>query len=254
MKMDKKFVIACVAVTLAGTSMIRADDKNRDTSQTGTESSTSSTTESKHNRADTKFLEEAAKGGMAEIKMGELGQQKAQSDSVKQFAQKLVQDHQQANQQIDQLYQRNNMTKPTGMETEHQRMLDHLSSLQGQEFDKAFIDHAVKDHKKDIKKFEKEAEHGEDPAIRSFARDTLDALRGHLKIAQTLQENPNASIPELREPAGAEKSQQNQGQQDQQQQQQNQQNQQDQNSSGQSSSGQSSSSSSQQPQSGQSNP
>ena len=135
--------------------------------------------------------------------MGELAQQKAQSDSVKQFGQRLATDHKEANQKLEKICDQKGVSKSTELETEHQSMIDHLTSLSGEQFDKAFIKHAVTDHKKDIKKFEKEASEGEDPAIRSFASETLPTLREHLKIAQTLQDNPNASLPQISEPAGA---------------------------------------------------
>lgn len=156
-----------------------------------------------HASSDSKFIEEAAKGGKAEVKIGELAQSKGQSDSVKQFGQRLVKDHTAANQQLEKICDRKGVSKSTDL-GKHQKQIDHLTSLSGEEFDKAFIEHAVSDHKEDVEKFEKQANEGEDPVIRSFARETLPTLREHLRIAQTLQSNPSASIPELIEPAGAE--------------------------------------------------
>ena len=190
-----KLLIATVGVSLSLAPALRADDKS---------------TEKEHGRSsehsqDAKFLKEASMGGMAEVKMGELASQKGQSQSVKQFGERLKKDHEEANQKLMQIAQRKGMTQPTSLDEHHQKAMDHLSSLSGEEFDKAFIEHAVKDHKKDIQKFEKQAESGDDPAARSFARETLPTLREHLRIAQMLSENRNASIPQLNEPAGAER-------------------------------------------------
>jgi putative membrane protein len=220
MKLRTLTITAVTALLLTGVASVRADDK--DTSGKASFESRSEKT------SDKKFAEEAAKGGLAEVKMGELAQQKGESSSVKQFGEKLVKDHQQANEKLKTICQQKSITVPTEIETKHQKMLDHLSSLSGAEFDKAFIEHAVNDHKKDVKKFETEANSGEDPAIRSFARETLPTLQAHLKIAQQLKDNPTASIPELNEPAGAETgSKDSQQQQDQQNQDQEKQNKQD---------------------------
>ncbi len=206
MKRSHKFVITCMTVCLAGAVTLRAEDRlNKDEkSQTSRETERETQYGAGKQTSDIRFLEDAAKGGIAEVKVAELGTQKAQSESVKQFAQKLQTDHQKANEKIQDLCNQKSVTKATDIEQEHQKTIDHLSSLSGEEFDKMFIEHMVKDHKKDIKKFEKESERGEDPAIRSFASEILPTLKEHLRIAQALQENPNASLPELKEPAGAE--------------------------------------------------
>ena len=152
---------------------------------------------------DKKFADEANQSNLAEIQMGQLAAKSAQSSSVKQYGEKLAKDHQQAEQKLTAICQQKGIPVTKELKGEYQKTLDHLSTA-GSEFDKQFLDHAIKHHRKDIAEFEKEAQRGEDPALRSFASETLPTLREHLKIAQTLKENPNASIPELSEPAGAE--------------------------------------------------
>jgi putative membrane protein len=237
-KTTKNWLLAIMAAGLClGSTGLRADDKDKDDKQSSGQSTqsssdqsdtTQSTTEQSasepsattseaagaeakdKNSADRKFAEEAAKAGIAEVKMGELAQQKAQSQSVKDYGQRLMNDHQAANEKLKEICEQKHgksdeaKTKSTDL-GEHQKAIDHLSSLSGEEFDKAFIDHAVMDHQKCIKKFEKQANEGEDPAIRSFARETLPTLQEHLKIAQMLKDNPNASLPSANEPAGAER-------------------------------------------------
>ena len=190
-----KLLIATVGVSLSLMPALRADDKSTEKERG----------RSSEHSEDAKFIKQASIGGMAEVKMGELASQRGQSQSVKQFGERLKKDHEEANQKLQQIAQRKGMTTPTALDEHNQKMVDHLSSLSGEEFDKAFIEHAVKDHKKDIKEFEKQAERGDDPAARSFARETLPTLREHLRIAQMLSENRNASIPQLNEPAGAER-------------------------------------------------
>ncbi len=151
-----------------------------------------------------KFAKKALQGGLMEVKAGQLAAQKAESSSVKQYGDKLARDHQKACDQLKPIAQKKGITVSDQLEQKHQAHLDHLSRLSGEQFDKEFLKQAAMHHKKDIKMFEQQSKEGEDPSIRSFASETLPVLREHLKIAEQLQEDRNASIPELREPAGAE--------------------------------------------------
>jgi putative membrane protein len=192
-----KLFAAFVAAGMALSSFAEADDKAGKGEKYNKQGA-------KYGSPEEQFVTEAACGNMAEVKMGELAAKKGQSSSVRQYGEKLARDHQEANQKLQKIAQRKNIQIPQEIDKQNQKSIDHLTGLSGTEFDKAFLQHAVKDHKKDIKKFEKQACEGEDPAIRSFASEILPTLREHLQIAQTLSDNPNASLPQLNEPAGAE--------------------------------------------------
>ena len=59
-----------------------------------------------------------------------------------------------------------------------------MQKLSGAEFDRAYMDHMVKDHKKDIAEFRKQASSGKDPEIKAFAAKSLPTLQEHLKMAE----------------------------------------------------------------------
>lgn len=147
---------------------------------------------------DQTFLKEAAQGGLAEVQMGRLGAQKGQEQAVRQLGQKLVQDHSKANQELKLLAAQKSVTLPTEIPTEHQSAISHLKSLEGAEFDKAFKQHAIEDHQKDIQKFQTAAQQSSDPDIKAFAQKTLPVLQQHLKMAQDIpasQETGASSQP-----------------------------------------------------------
>ena len=150
-----------------------------------------------------KFLKDAAQGGMMEINLGKLGTQKGQDPAVKEFAQKLVTDHSKALDELKMIAEKKGITLPTEMAPKHQKMVDHLSSLSGAEFDKAFALHMVKDHKKDIAAFQKASRNHEDAEVSEFATKTLPTLQEHLRIAQQWVPQTNAGTS-VEEPAGAE--------------------------------------------------
>jgi putative membrane protein len=135
--------------------------------------------------ADHKFLLEAAQGGMAEVEASRLAMERASSQDVKQFAQQLMKDHTDANEKLMQIAQDKGVQLPKQLQGHHKQMMDRLSKLQGQEFDRAYMrEMGLKDHKKDIQQFEKQARQGKDPELKTFAEETLPVLQKHLSMAQ----------------------------------------------------------------------
>jgi putative membrane protein len=135
---------------------------------------------------DKKFVKDAALGGMAEVELGKLATQKASSEDVKQFGQKMVDDHTKANDQLKEVASKENITIPDSLDSKHQSRIDKLSKLSGPDFDKAYVKDQVKDHEKDVSEFKSEADNGSDPNIKQFASSTLPTLQEHLNIAKGL--------------------------------------------------------------------
>lgn len=135
---------------------------------------------------DREFVREAASGGMFEVQAGQLAEQRSTNPEVKQFAQKLVQDHTQANQQLTQIAKAKGIEVPQHLLPVHQAMLDALQKHQGSDFDKHFIYGNVADHVKDILEFRDASQELQDPQLKQFAQQTLPKLHEHLQMAQRL--------------------------------------------------------------------
>ncbi len=142
---------------------------------------------------DKKFAKEAAMGGLMEVELGKVASQKASSDAVKQFGQKMVDDHSKANDELKQVASQENLTLPTSLDKKHQAMVDKMSAMQGPAFDKAYVKDMVKDHEKDVKEFQNESENGTDPNIKQFATKTLPVLQGHLQSIKDISKTSSAS-------------------------------------------------------------
>ena len=132
---------------------------------------------------DRTFMEDAAKGGMHEIQMGHLGIERGQSQAVKGFCQRLINDHTMANQELTALAKQKGIILP-GDDTKMVAM--PITSKSGADFDKEFGRSMIEDHQKDILAFEKEASSGSDLDVKSWASKTLATLRAHLAEAQAL--------------------------------------------------------------------
>ena len=135
--------------------------------------------------ADKTFVEKAAIGGMAEVELGNLAQQKAASDQVKQFGARMVTDHSKANDELKQIASTKGVQLPSALDDQHKTEMDRLQTMSGADFDKAYMSHMVDDHKQDVAEFKKEANGGKDGDVKGFAAKTLPTLEEHLKLAQT---------------------------------------------------------------------
>jgi putative membrane protein len=140
----------------------------------------------KLSKADQAFLKEAIETDMAEVQMGQLAQQKGQSQDVKQLGQAMQQDHSKNLQQAQQLAQQNGMTPPSAPNAKQKQMHDSMSKMSGDKFDRQFARDMVKGHKQALSKFEKEAK-GKGP-LALYAQQTVPALQKHLQMAQDIAE------------------------------------------------------------------
>jgi len=136
--------------------------------------------------ADKKFVREAAEGGMAEVELGQLAVQKASSDDVKKFGQRMVDDHSKANDKLKELASGKGINLPSSPNAKQEATKDRLSKLSGDEFDKAYMRDMLQDHKQDVAAFRMESKTGRDADVKSFAAQTLPTIQDHLKEAQNI--------------------------------------------------------------------
>jgi putative membrane protein len=137
--------------------------------------------------ADKDFAVKAAQGGMAEVELGNLAQQKGASSKVKDYGKRLVDDHTKANNDLRDVAAREGISLPSDIDSSQRRTVDKLSKLSGAQFDREFLKQAVNDHKEDIDEFQKEAEKGTNPAVKEFASKYLPVLQDHLNMAEDAQ-------------------------------------------------------------------
>ena len=138
---------------------------------------------------DRNFLMDAAEGGMMEVELGRVAAQKGTSEAVKQFGQKMVDDHGQANTELMSIATSKGVTLSTELDEKHRAHVTKLSSLTGAEFDREYSKMMLSDHTKDVSEFEKESSKGTDPDLKAFAAKTLPTLQQHLELAKALPGN-----------------------------------------------------------------
>jgi putative membrane protein len=206
--MKESFRNMLLSAAIAGLVSIGAVAQNSDASSTGQSPSTTTQDSAHHakgtmdngssslNAMDRHFVKKAAQGGMAEVELGKLATEKAQSDEVKKFGQRMVDDHSKANDQLKQLASSKGITLPSDLDAKDKSTKGRLSKLSGEQFDRAYMKDMVKDHTKDVAEFKKASSNAKDTGIKSFASQTLPTLEDHLKEAQSItpKEQKEASM------------------------------------------------------------
>jgi len=138
------------------------------------------------NSTDKSFIENAYQDGLREVQMGKLGEGKTANTDVKAFAEKMVTDHSVANGELKALAASKKVDVPADPSLLSQGRVKLLDMKSGADFDKAFVDDMVTDHKKAVDSFEK-ATNSADPDVKAFAAKTLPTLKAHLSMAEGLQ-------------------------------------------------------------------
>ena len=137
------------------------------------------------------FVKTAAEDGMTEIALAKLAETKSSNSQIKQFAQKMDQDHGQANAQLAQLAHAKGLTVPNELDKKHQAMVTAMSQKSGAAFDASYSEHMAKAHAKAVALFESAAQ-SSDKDVAAFANKTLPTLHEHQKMANILEQQNGA--------------------------------------------------------------
>ena len=185
-KTGKAIYVGCVTLSLSAVgswAVLAHQDRPSATK------SSAATTKSRPAMGDTHFAKEAAQGGMAEVKLGQLAQEKGSSNSVKSFGKRMVDDHSKAGDKLREVASRESITLPSDISVKDQATYDRLSKLSGSAFDRAYARDMVKDHETDVAAFQREANAGKNDSLKSFASETLPTLQDHLKQAKDMMKS-----------------------------------------------------------------
>lgn len=133
---------------------------------------------------DADFVVNAADGGMLEVQLGQLAQTNGMSNDIKELGKHMTEQHTEANEELKKLAATKNITIGTILSDKAQGRYNDLAKKNGADFDKAYAEMMVKDHKDDLDEFQKESADGKDADIRSWAKGMLTVLQDHLHMAE----------------------------------------------------------------------
>ncbi|MGA9584509.1 MAG: DUF4142 domain-containing protein [Terracidiphilus sp.] len=141
------------------------------------------------------FVTKALEGGEAEVQLGQLAEQKSQSNDVKQFAQKMVSDHGQMDEKwLKPVAQQLGVSEPNGPSKKDKKEIARLGGLSGEDFDREYIMMMVKDHRQDLKDFKDEAQAAQDPSVKQVAEQGSNVISQHLQLIEQIAKNHNINV------------------------------------------------------------
>lgn len=189
-----------LGVTVAGAQSDQSSPAAASQGSTGTagaqDMSSATGNSGRASMTDKKFVKEAMQGSMAEIKLGQLAQEKASSDDVKQFGKRMVDDHTKLSEQMKPVASQLGITAPSDVAMKDKALEKKLEGLNGAEFDKAYMKAMVKDHRKDLSEFQKEASSAKSGAVKDAAQQGSQVISEHLQMAQQIAQKVGANTSE----------------------------------------------------------
>ena len=141
---------------------------------------------------DRMFVKKALEGSMGEVQMGQLALQKSNDEQVKQFAQRMVDDHGKMMDEMKPVAQQMGVKVPDSPDKSSMKTVDKMKNLSGDAFDQAYIKDMVKDHKGDDSDFKREAESTQNPQLKEMVMKGEQTIQSHLLTIQKIQQSKGA--------------------------------------------------------------
>jgi putative membrane protein len=142
------------------------------------------------------FVDKATAGGMFEVDSSKIAEDKAQDQSVKDFAQKMIDDHGVANAKLETIASEQKLGVPKELDTKHKSDLDALQNTKDP-VDGPYVEMQRDAHSEAVKLFESYAKDGDNTQLKTFAQETVPTLKMHQemieKIASTMDDKASAT-------------------------------------------------------------
>lgn len=139
------------------------------------------------------FATQAAVIGKAEIELGQLALQQTQDKNVRDYAQRMVKDHQAVAAKLKKIAGAENLELPQSLDAEHQALKEKLSVLRDAAFDREYAKAMAKGHDQAVALFESASQAPQmTPELKEFAAATLPTLKEHMEMAHELHSNEGA--------------------------------------------------------------
>jgi putative membrane protein len=180
------FVWACNNSSDTSASNDSSNRTSGDTMSSNTNTATATNT-TPLTKDDSMFVMEAAIGGLMEVQAGQIAQQNASSQRVKDFGGMMVTDHSKANDELKSYAAGHGITLPDSLPADKQKHINSMRAMKGSGFDKHYVGMMVEDHQKDVAKFKKESTSANDAQLKQWAGNTLPVLQKHLDSIQAIK-------------------------------------------------------------------
>jgi putative membrane protein len=133
------------------------------------------------------FVQKAAAGNTAEVKLAQLAQQKSQDAKVKDFANLMITDHGKANNDLKPIADAANIKISDQLKGDAKVTYNELEKLSGSKFDHRYVSAMVRDHRKDAAEYQKAQSFVKNPQLKTYVDNTLPIVQHHLTMAEGME-------------------------------------------------------------------
>lgn len=169
----------------AGSTSTTTGNTGASTGNTGATTGTVGSASGKIASGDQKMMRDIAHSNIAEIEAGKLALQRSQSDDVKSFAQKMIDDHTKAQQELQALADSKGVKLPTEPDAKHKALSKVMATLKGDAYDKRYLKQGgLNDHENTHKLLERVQTKAKDADLKAYAAKTINVVHQHLTLAQ----------------------------------------------------------------------
>ena len=180
---------AIAALVAAPLAQAQSPDSQKSQAQKSPQAATQS---GKLARQDARYFREMAQGSLAEVQAGKLAQERASAGEVKQYAERMVEDHGRMLSEQQAMARSKGVQMPEEPSRAQQSAMKKLQGEKGERFDRAYMSQMVQDHEKTLKLVREAAKNAKDPQLKAMAQKAAPDIEKHLQMAKQLSDSAAA--------------------------------------------------------------
>lgn len=142
---------------------------------------------------DAEFAVQAADRGLFEVRASELAQSKATDPNIRDMAEMMIEDHRQANNELQEIASRKNIQLPTAISDDQKDKYEDLAEKDGSDFDEEYLDKMIDSHEEMIDNFRSHVDDTNDPDIQNWVSQQIPTLEQHLDNLKRYKDNYDGS-------------------------------------------------------------
>ena len=193
--MNRKYIVAAVAaLSINGmvlAQMTGSDSKSPDAS--APQPGSSATDRGANQLSDKDFVTQASSANHFEIQLSQLAASKLEDNQLKTMAKDMKKDHQQAQDKLDKIADKQDIKVASGItDPEQKMMLQSLKETSGADFQQAFLKTEAQAHQQTIDLFQRAQTQVPNQELKDYAQKVLPKLQEHMAM---LKEHQNSARP-----------------------------------------------------------
>jgi putative membrane protein len=176
----KRFGLQCIAGTALGMLLAGGALQAQDTKS-----------------SDKTFVKNAMEGSLAEVNFAKLALQKSQDKNVREFATKMIHDHEMLISEMKPLAKEMGVKVPSGPPLSDHAKYMELKMKSGTDFDRAYVEAMVKDHHDDLSAFLDEQNSTSDPQLKAAVQKGESVIRQHTEMIDKIAHMGGIQTPPM---------------------------------------------------------